>query len=426
MTETVTYAVDGLAIGEEIDCGRYGTVVNGAIINQEHQVFLKATGHALREMGPPVPDHLLSWYSPCFGQSDGYGSAAEHIIRELGRTGYDVRIQPGFGISGKSNIPQDLEAAPYRFRQGSVRIAFTPPHPQQWKRGDPRQAMLGFTMWEDDYLPRAYDVAFREVDALATPTRFCQRLFEDRIAELKLDIKVHLVPLAIDASICPVKRRKFSRGREPFVVIHNSTRATEKRKGADVAIQAFQKAFHGHDDVKLVLRSRVNHFPEEVTADPRIDCRFGSIDDAARARLYHEAHVLLYPSRGEGFGLIPLEALATGLPSLISEGSGMLDYLDLAFRIPTTPALSEISVAWCEASTGNWHEPNIDIAAAKLRRLYDNYQPAAEHALNSAWLIRENWTYQRTAKALAVAIESAREAHYERAPSTKHDRDRSA
>lgn len=414
LTATVNYAVKGRAIGEEIVLGRYGSVVNGEISRENHLTYLRAIGATLVEVGAPPPDNLISWYSPMLGSSEGYGSSAEQMIRRLATSGYDVRIQPSFSMSGPhSNIAEQLEASASRFRNGPVRIAYTPPHPQQWKRAEPWQAMLGFSMWEDDGLPHAFDDAFREVDALAAPSTFCQKLFQDRLLELGLDIPVHLVPLGVDVAACPVRRRTYEHGRDVFTVIHSSTRASEARKGADVAIAAFRKAFPNQDDVRLVLRSRMNSFPDlkELLIDHRIVQRSGVIDDAERARLFHNAHVLLYPSRGEGFGLIPLEAMATGLPAIVSAGSGMLDYRDLYHPIATSPVPSEISVAWSAESTGSWHEPDVDAAAAQLRWVYEHYELAAEQALNSAWLIRENWTYDRTVTALAAAIEDARERH---------------
>jgi glycogen synthase len=41
------------------------------------------------------------------------------------------------------------------------------------------------------------------------------------------------------------------------------------------------------------------------------------------------SHALLYPSHGEGFGLIPLDVIASGLPTIYSANSAMLDYQDL-------------------------------------------------------------------------------------------------
>jgi glycosyltransferase-like protein len=54
----------------------------------------------------------------------------------------------------------------------------------------------------------------------------------------------------------------------------------------------------------------------DVCADVRA---LGPLDDAAVARAYRAADVLAFPSTKEGFGLVPLEALAAGLPVVASD-----------------------------------------------------------------------------------------------------------
>jgi glycosyltransferase involved in cell wall biosynthesis len=272
--------------------------------------------------------------------------------------------------------------------------------------------VLGFSMWEDDSLPRSFDAALRQADAIATPSRFCQKLFRDRVDELALPIRVHRVPLGVDVEQSPFVKRTFQRGKEKFRVLHTASESANRRKGADVAYEAFRIAFEGQDDVELVLRSRLNSFmPGPHAADPRVIRMHGAIDNEERARIYQSAHVLLYPSRGEGFGLIPLEALATGLPSIVSHGSGMTDYAELYYPIPCKPSRSEISVAWRLEPDGWWHEPDPYAAADHLRSIYLHYRAASDHAERAAKVVRERWTYQQTAQALSFAIEDARAAH---------------
>lgn len=47
------------------------------------------------------------------------------------------------------------------------------------------------------------------------------------------------------------------------------------------------------------------------------------VDDATLARLYRGATLLVYPSRYEGFGLPPLEAMSAGCPVLVSRTSSL-------------------------------------------------------------------------------------------------------
>ncbi len=46
------------------------------------------------------------------------------------------------------------------------------------------------------------------------------------------------------------------------------------------------------------------------------------------------AHVSVQPSRGEGFGLIPLQALCAGVPIVATTATGHSEYLQLAAEMP--------------------------------------------------------------------------------------------
>ena len=91
----------------------------------------------------------------------------------------------------------------------------------------------------------------------------------------------------------------------------------------------------------------------------------GPLDDALMPALYRAADVLLMPSLTEGFGLVVLEALASGTPVVVSQRPPFTEYL--------APGESA-GVYWADPS-----QP-ASIAAAALRAL----QPGAAQALASA------------------------------------------
>ena len=71
----------------------------------------------------------------------------------------------------------------------------------------------------------------------------------------------------------------------------------------------------------------------------------GYIADAALPTLYGGADALCYPSRYEGFGLPPLEAMACGCPVLCSRSSSLPEVVgDAGILLPADDA-----GAWAEA-----------------------------------------------------------------------------
>ncbi|KKW36106.1 MAG: glycosyl transferase, group 1 [Candidatus Giovannonibacteria bacterium GW2011_GWA2_53_7] len=97
------------------------------------------------------------------------------------------------------------------------------------------------------------------------------------------------------------------------------------------AFSFFQKA---HPEVKLVLVGREGHFYNQLKKEleeidvPSDSVIFtGFVPDASLSNLYQHATLYLFPSRHEGFGLPPLEAMAHGVPVAASKTSSLPEIL---------------------------------------------------------------------------------------------------
>ena len=77
---------------------------------------------------------------------------------------------------------------------------------------------------------------------------------------------------------------------------------------------------------RLVLAGRPGHEGERIAADAREAgaILLPDVDDAALARLYRAAEVVAVPSLYEGFGMVPLEAMASGTPAVVAADAGAL------------------------------------------------------------------------------------------------------
>jgi glycosyltransferase involved in cell wall biosynthesis len=118
--------------------------------------------------------------------------------------------------------------------------------------------------------------------------------------------------------------------------------------------------------------------------------RLGWVDDAGRAALVREAAVFAYPSRYEGFGLPPIEAMASGtpvvtsnvssLPEVVGDAAVLIDPHDPAAiaegirRVLTSPTLRAELVAkgLARARLFSWEE--------SVRRIREIYGAVADGA----------------------------------------------
>jgi glycosyltransferase involved in cell wall biosynthesis len=105
----------------------------------------------------------------------------------------------------------------------------------------------------------------------------------------------------------------------PFVLHVGSL---EPRKGLDVLIAAAAR----DPGWRLVLAGRPGHEGERIAADARAAGAILSPDlsDEQLAGLYRAAEVVAVPSLYEGFGIVALEAMASGTPVVVARDAGAL------------------------------------------------------------------------------------------------------
>ncbi|MEY3989355.1 MAG: hypothetical protein RI985_436 [Chloroflexota bacterium] len=114
----------------------------------------------------------------------------------------------------------------------------------------------------------------------------------------------------------------------------------EPRKNYVRLFEAYAQALHTHDLPPLVVFGRRGWMYEEIIAAPArlgitAHIRFiDFIDDNDLPALYNLAWAFVYPSIYEGFGLPPLEALACGTPTLVSNVSSLPEVVgDAAIQV---------------------------------------------------------------------------------------------
>jgi glycosyltransferase involved in cell wall biosynthesis len=151
--------------------------------------------------------------------------------------------------------------------------------------------------------------------------------------------RVHVVANGIDPVVGgdPGRGRSLAGG-DRYVL---SVATVEPRKDLPSLVRAFDVVAASDSDVRLVVAGQdgwgTDAYEAAVTAArhaPRI-VRLGFVSDDDRAALLAAASVLAYPSRYEGFGLPPLEAMQVGVPVVTTSAGSLPEVVgDAALLVP--------------------------------------------------------------------------------------------
>jgi len=157
----------------------------------------------------------------------------------------------------------------------------------------------------------AYDRATRGATAVVVTSEFVRaRALE--LLELEPE-RIHVIPLAIDHTLF----RPGTEEREPFLLY---PARPWPHKNHTRLFEAFAALRETRPRLRLVLTGggleRLDPLPEGVE-------RRGVVSPSELASLYRRAACLVYPSLYEGFGMPPLEAMASGCPVAASHAGAI-------------------------------------------------------------------------------------------------------
>jgi len=240
--------------------------------------------------------------------------------------------------------------------------------------------LLHHYAWEESGFPTAwvtdFNVHLDGVTCLST-----------HVEKVLVDNGVHVPMIASGAGVDHWERivptAGYSVKGRAFRFLHVSS--CFPRKGIDALLDAYGEAFTNADDVSLIVKTFVNPHNEihALLAERRSGCSSypdvviieGDLSDSDLKALYQQCHVMVAPSRAEGFGLPLAEAMLTGLPVITTAWSGQLDFcteqtswlVDYSFHLAQTHF---------ELFDSVWADPDISSLAQALSTVFG--VPSAE------------------------------------------------
>jgi glycosyltransferase involved in cell wall biosynthesis len=230
-----------------------------------------------------------------------------------------------------------------------------------------------------------------------TPSQFVadQVVAEFGVDPARVRAVHHGIPALVPAAASPSARAPSSPVRMPegchrYVL---AVGTIEPRKDYPLLVAAFEHVAARHPDVALVIVGGdgwgSEQFLRAMAASPvrsRI-VRAGYLDDAGLAAALRGAAVLAYPSRYEGFGFPPLQAMATSVPVV-------------ATAVGAVPEVVGDGAALVDAG-------DADGLAAALSRVLDGGEDV-DHQVARGLARSRRFTWDRCAEGLASLYRDAR------------------
>lgn len=265
---------------------------------EQHKQYVAERNARAAAMGPKEAIEGV-YYSTVAKSPDGYGMSRDLIKKEL------------FGRG--MFLSED-------FVGQKVGLLYSYPYGVMQMRSDVR---LIYTMFESDKIPDDWPEYLKEADEVLVPSKWCQEVF------LRSGVESTVVPLGYNSeAFTYIDRPVPVDDHQDFTFLHYNS--FNLRKGFREVLTAFTQEFRPDEPVKLILKTTLPAAPIPLppTQYPNVEIITGVVSEAGLNDILARAHCFVYPSRGEGFGITPLEAMATGIPAIIPNAHGISEYFD--------------------------------------------------------------------------------------------------
>lgn len=279
----------------------------------------------------------------------------------------------GFGTAGRQIMASMNRCGINTVDESDVHFSFNHPHMFN-KQG---KYNIGYFPWESTSPLPGWIEELKSMDEIWVTSPWQRGVVEDWGFD-----NVHIYEHGINPIWEPIKRTVDTKVRFLFMGLE------AYRKGGLEAIRAFNAAFKDVDDVELVLKTQ-----QSSMGSPFFSKIKGINDDLSLPELvslYHDCHVFVAPTYGEGFGLPARDAAGTGMPVIAT--SGFLPYENLLE--PELRIRSDlIESPWPGIHPGKMFKPNIDDLVDRYRYAYANVDKSINQAYKNAPVIHETYNW---------------------------------
>jgi glycosyltransferase involved in cell wall biosynthesis len=326
----------------------------------------------------------ISWFSPgsidvsgVHWYSQGYSNAAISTIGALREK--DVAV-----FYNRNEIP--------------FHVNFCQPHYYQMQS----LYKVGYTPWESTKIPIGWKYNMQQMDEIWATSNFVKDVY----VQNNVHHNIHVIPHGISDEFKIIDREVTG----TFNFLHVG--GDSKRKNAQMVVDAFLDLYEGNADFKLVLK--YNGFCQaEVYIDnnlvpaiqhPQIYGIPDNLSTEDLVKLYHKCHCLVYPTSGEGFGMIPFEAICTGMPTIVTDATGCSDFAKYSIPLSCKMGNADWNSHQYGEDTGLWAYPDMEQLMDLMTHVVSEYDEFKKYTIQSARTLHNEHSWSSVADKILERI----------------------
>jgi glycosyltransferase involved in cell wall biosynthesis len=344
----------------------------------------------------------------------GHGEAARRVLAAVERAGI-----PHATINVKT--PHHREKHPFTARgegalYGANIVCLNPEHMLELAQHGGAELFfgrhtVGVWCWEASRFPDSFRPAFDLVDEIWVASEYVAEI----VAEAT-DAPVRVFPMPVEvAPPPPLTRAALGLPEDGFVfLLAFDFFSTLERKNPFALIEAFKQAFSPGEGPLLVIKTingdkqaselRRLRRAGDGRPDIRIVDEYVSGDEMRGLVASCDCYASLH--RSEGFGFPLAEAMAYAKPVIATGYSGNLTFMDSENSYLVGFGLTPVLHGSANYPAGAlWADPNVEEAAAAMRRVFEHPDEAAERGRRGRETILQRHSLDRLAAFLAERLD---------------------
>lgn len=337
-------------------------------------------------------EKFINFYGDVDGVS-GFGGVSKALVKYSAPYINTALVGKMWGVKDA----KVFEAIRRPLKQSGAMIWHDQPR-DSWQTS-PFKKNIAILPFETTQIPPSWNGKLKNFDAIFTPCKQNIQMFRDS----GIDLPIELIHWGVDKNAYYPVERKTDR-----VFTFGHMGALSARKGTDVLIAAFKEAFPKNEKVRLICKTSHPTY-QYGTTDPRVRVYMDKwTHEEMMDQFFKEIDCFVFPTRGEGFGLTPLEAMATGVPAIVTGWSGPMEYMtpEIGWLIDyqMAPATSFTDKVYKE-ECGNWAEPSKDHLVKLMRYAFEHQDEVKKKGAAAAKYVQENWLWEQKIHMYIEALE---------------------